>query len=165
MNNQTTTRSIQLHSGVRSAEVANQDPRTSGSRESEGERGDVMLMTMAMLGFLMLTFWAMASASQQWHTNRDVHAVAAAAARAGAQGDPVTFRTGIAIDPAEAASQAQTVIRAAGYVGTVTTDGFTVQVTVTGTVDYTFPSPGFATQISGHAEAELVRGVTGNEGG
>ena len=123
------------------------------------------LMTLAMLGFLMLTFWALASASQQWHTNRDVHAVAAAAARAGAQGDPTTFRSDITVDPAEASDRAQAVINAAGYAGTVTVDGFTVSVVVTGTVDYTFPSPGFTPNVSGHAQAELVRGVTGNEGG
>lgn len=124
-----------------------------------------MPMTAVFLIFLMTSFWALMSASDQWNTRRDVHGVAAAAARAGAQGDPDTFREGISIDPTQAANRARSVLAAAGYGGTVDVDGFTVTVVVTGSVDYAFPSPGFPTTVTGSASADLVRGITGNEGG
>jgi Flp pilus assembly protein TadG len=130
------------------------------------ERGDVMTMTAILVVFLMLSAWALISASQQWAARRDVHAVAAAAARAAAQLDPASVRAGsVTIDPATATSRAQAIITAAGHTGTIDVDGRAVAVTVTGTVDYAFPSAGFPATVTGTASAVAVRGVTGDEGG
>jgi hypothetical protein len=47
----------------------------------------------------------------------------------------------------------------------VAVDGTTVTVTVTGTVAYAFPAPGFPDSVTGTASAIARRGVTGGEGG
>jgi hypothetical protein len=96
---------------------------------------------------------------------REVHAVAAAAARAGAQSDPQALRGGGVLDPAAAERRAQAILAASGYSGAVTVDGNAVSVTVTGSVAYAFPSPGFPDQVTGRASAVARRGVTGTEGG
>src|SRR6476660_8523922 len=93
--------------------------------------------------FLMFGAWALTSASQQWAARRDVYGVAAAAARAGAQGDPYALRTGGVVDPEAATDRAQSIIALAGYSGTVTVVGETVTVTVSTPVDYAFPTFGF----------------------
>ena len=140
-----------------------QDGRGPTSRH-RNEHGDIMTMTSIFVVFLMVAFWALMSASQQWNTRRDVQGVAAAAARAAAQGDSVAIRSGTIIDPAVAQSSAMAVLEAAGYRGTVKIDGLDVTVVVTGTVAYAFPSPGFDGEVTATAQARLVRGVTGTEG-
>src|SRR5262245_33074018 len=112
-------------------------------RRCHGDEGSVMPMATALVVFLMFGAWALVSSSQQWNTRRDVHAVAAAAARAGAQSDPDTLRAGGFLDPGTAAQRAQAILAASGYSGTVNVDGASVTVTVTGPVDYAFPAPGF----------------------
>ncbi len=135
---------------------------TASTRERQ--RGSVMPMTAVLIVFLMMSFWALMSASQQWNTRRDVNGVAATAARAAAQGDPAAIRAGIMIDPHAAAQRGQQVIAEAGYAGTVTLDGLTVTATVTGTVDYAYPTPGFTDSVTATAQTNLVRGITGDEG-
>lgn len=130
-----------------------------------GDSGSVMPMATILIVFLMVGAWALVSAAQQWNTRRDVHAVAAAAARAGAQGDPADLRGGTVLDPDHAAQRAQAILAAAGYTGTVNVDGTSVTVTVTAAVDYAFPSPGFPAAVSGTASAAARPGVTGAEGG
>ena len=132
--------------------------------ESNSDRGSVMPMTVILIAFLMLGTWSLVSASQQWSARREAHAAAAAAARAGAQGDPDQFRAGLVIDPDAATGRAQA-IRRHGYAGTVTIDGLTVTVTVDVPVDYAFPSVGFPSSVSGSATAVVHRGVNGQEGG
>jgi Flp pilus assembly protein TadG len=129
------------------------------------DRGSVMPMATVLVIFLMIGAWALVSASQQWNMRREVHAVAAAAARAGAQSDPDTLRAGAVLDPAAATRRAQAILAASGYSGAVTVDGSAVTVTVTGSVVYAFPSPGFPDQVTGTASAIARRGVTGTEGG
>lgn len=128
------------------------------------ERGDVMVMTSVFIVFLMVSFWALMSASQQWNTRRDVQAVAAAAARAAAQGDPASIREGVPIDPARAEDRAQMILNGAGFVGSVSVDGLEVTVVVTGPIDYSFPSPGFPDAVTATARARLTRGINGTEG-
>ena len=115
-----------------------------------GDRGSVMPMATVLVIFLMIGAWALVSASQQWNMRREVHAVAAAAARAGAQSDPDTLRAGAVLDPAAATRRAQAILAASGYSGAVTVDGIAVTVTVTGSVAYAFPSPGFPDQRHRH---------------
>jgi hypothetical protein len=115
----------------------------------------------------MVGAWALISAAQQWNTRRDVHAVAAAAARAAAQGDPADLRAGEVLDGDGAAGRARAILTAAGYTGAVSVDGTTVTVTVTVTapVDYSFPSPGFPATVTGTASAAARPGVTQAEEG
>ena len=133
--------------------------------ESPTDRGSVMPMTVILIAFLMLGSWSLISASQQWSARREAHAAAAAAARAGAQGDPNQFRAGLVIDPDAATDRAQVILAATGYTGTVTIDGLSVTVTVDVPVDYAFPSAGFPSSVSGSATAVVQRGVNGQEGG
>jgi hypothetical protein len=78
---------------------------------------------------------------------------------------PDTLRAGAVLDPAAATRRAQAILAASGYSGAVTVDGSAVTVTVTGSVVYAFPSPGFPDQVTGTASAIARRGVTGTEGG
>jgi Flp pilus assembly protein TadG len=133
--------------------------------DSRPDRGSVMPMTVILIAFLMVGTWSLVSASQQWSARREAHAAAAAAARAGAQGDPDQFRAGLVIDPDAATGRAQAILAATGYSGTVTIDGLTVTVTVDVPVDYAFPSAGFPSSVSGSATAVVQRGVNGQEGG
>ena len=133
--------------------------------ESNSDRGSVMPMTVILIAFLMVGAWSLVSASQQWSARREAHAAAAAAARAGAQGDPNQLRAGLVIDPGTATGRAQAILAATGYTGIVTVDGLTVTVTVDVPVDYAFPSAGFPSSVSGSASAVVQRGVNGQEGG
>ena len=76
-----------------------------------------------------------------------------------------TLRAGGFLDPGTAAQRAQAILAASGYSGTVNVDGASVTVTVTGSVDYAFPAPGFPGTVTGTASAIARRGVTGGEGG
>lgn len=133
--------------------------------EANSDRGSVMPMTVILIAFLMLGTWSLISAAQQWSARREAHAAAAAAARAGAQGDPNQFRAGLVIDPDAATARAQAILAATGYTGTVTIDGLSVTVTVDVPVDYAFPSASFPSSVSGSATAVVQRGVNGQEGG
>jgi Flp pilus assembly protein TadG len=132
---------------------------------SDRDRGSVMPMAVIFITFLMIGGWALLSATQQWNARRDAHAVAASAARAGAQGDREVLRSGGVVDPAAATSRAQGILSASGFSGSVTVDGETVTVTVSASVDYAFPSPGFPSSVSGSASATAIAGVNGTEGG
>jgi Flp pilus assembly protein TadG len=129
------------------------------------DKGSVMPMTTILVVFLMVGAWALVSATQQWSVRRDAHAVAAAAARAAAQGDPMALRSGGVIDDAAAVERAQAIIAVSGYSGDVSVNGATVTVTVTAGVGYAFPSPGFPANVHGSATAVAQRGVNGQEGG
>lgn len=131
----------------------------------ERDRGSVMPMTAVLIVFLMVGAWALVSASQQWAARRDAQGVAAAAARAGAQGDQMALRQGGVLDPNAATGRAQAIIGTAGYSGSVTIDGQTVTVVVNAGIDYAFPSPGFPGSVIATASAIAVGGVTGEEGG
>jgi Flp pilus assembly protein TadG len=124
-----------------------------------------MPMATIFVIFLMIGAWALVSASQQWGARREAHAVAASAARAGAQGDPNVLRTGGVLDPDIATERAQQILVASGFTGTVSIDGATVTVTVTAGVDYAFPAPAFPDAVTGSSTAIAQRGVTGLEGG
>lgn len=132
-------------------------------RAARGEAGSVMPMTAILVAFLVTGAWALVSASQQWTARRDAYSAAAAAARAAAQADPITLRSGGVLDPDGARERATAVLTATGHTGIVSIDGEDVTVVVTATVDYAFPSPGFPTDVTGRATAFAHRGVTGDE--
>lgn len=129
------------------------------------DRGSLMPMTTIFVVFLMFSAWALVSASEQWAARRDVHGVAAAAARAGAQGDPLALRSGAVLSADAATARAEAIIAIAGYGGSVSVGADTVTVTVTANVDYAFPTAGFPGSVSGTSTAVVARGVTGLEGG
>ena len=130
-----------------------------------GDRGSVMPMATVLVIFLMIGAWALVSASQQWNMRRDV-------ARRRRRGrtrrrprrprQPARRRRP---RPRRRRRRAQAILAASGYSGAVTVDGTAVTVTVTGSVAYAFPSPGFPDQVTGTAAAVARRGVTGAEGG
>jgi hypothetical protein len=124
-----------------------------------------MPMATVLIVALMVGAWALVSASQQWTARRDAYALAAAAARAGAQGDAGALRAGGLLDPDGAVQRANRVLAAAGRTGSVRVDGAAVAVTVTTDVDYAFPSPGFPHRVTGTASAVAVRGVASAQGG
>ncbi|MFJ4633967.1 TadE/TadG family type IV pilus assembly protein [Streptomyces sp. NPDC088847] len=97
--------------------------------------------------------------------------IAGEAARAGGQAiDPAQAITGkaIVVDPQDAQAAAQAYLRSAGATGSVTVsaDGKTLTVTVTGSYATTFlPVVGIATlTVTGHGQATLLHGVTTPEG-
>ncbi|MFF3617247.1 TadE/TadG family type IV pilus assembly protein [Streptomyces sp. NPDC002580] len=98
--------------------------------------------------------------------------VAGEAARAGGQAiDPAQAVTGraIAVDPQDAQAAAQAYLRSVGSVGAVSVsgDGKTLTVTVTGTYDTAFLSAvGIGSlQVSGRGTATLLHGVTAPDEG
>jgi hypothetical protein len=97
--------------------------------------------------------------------------IAGEAARAGGQAiDPAEAITGTAIvvDPQDAAAAAQAYLRSAGATGTVSvsSDGKTLTVNVTGRYDTKFLSVvGISSlSVTGHGKATLLHGVTAPEG-
>jgi Flp pilus assembly protein TadG len=97
--------------------------------------------------------------------------IAGAAARAGGQAiDPAEAISGTAIvvDPQDAAAAAQAYLRSAGATGTVSVsgDGKTLSVNVTGSYDTKFLSVvGIGSlSVTGHGKATLLHGVTAPEG-
>ena len=141
------------------------DDTTSTSRRARGDRGDVMLMAVILVMFLMVGSWAMVSSGEQWGARRDAQAAAAAAARAAGQVSEAEIYGGITLDLAAAQARADRVMAASGYTGTVSIDGLTVTVVATRRVDYSFPAPGFARAATGRASAVATQGVRGDEGG
>jgi hypothetical protein len=119
-----------------------------------------MPMAAILVAFLMIGAWALVSASQQWAVRREAYAVAAAAARAGAQADPDALRAGGLLNGDTAAARAQAIIVASGYRGTVSVDGTSVTVTVSAAVGYSFPSPGFPGTVNGSSTAIALPGVS-----
>ena len=127
------------------------------------DEGSYMPMAAIVVVFLMVASFTLISATQQWNARREARSIAAAAARAGAQGS-VTGR-GEFFDPTQATERAQAVLGAAGAGGSVRVQGTNVTVTVTMVVGYTFPAPGLPGSVSGSSTAGTHRGVSGSEGG
>jgi hypothetical protein len=115
---------------------------------------------------MLVGVWALISAGTAWTTRREAFAVAAAAARAGAQGSSNDLRTGAGVvDGGDAVGRAQAVITTAGYTGQVVVENQTVTVTVNAPVSYVLAPPGMPTTVTGQATAVARRGITGQEGG
>jgi Flp pilus assembly protein TadG len=135
--------------------------RFRNQKSSANDEGSTMPMTVIFIVFLMVATFALVSASQQWNTRRDALAVAAAAARAGAQGTRGSVRTDQGLDAAGANARAQAILSAAGFGGSVSVSGESVTVTVVARVKYAFPSPGFPATVSGTSTALARQSVDG----
>lgn len=134
----------------------------SNPQRGRGDDGSVMPMAVIMVTFCILAMFSLVSASQAWGERRDAQAVAAAAARAGAQPGPAEIVDGrVQLDPTAAAARAQTVLASSGHSGSVAVSGTTVTVTATGTVDYAFSAPGFPSTMTATANADAANRVGG----
>jgi Flp pilus assembly protein TadG len=124
------------------------------------DRGDTMLMTTVLVGFLMIGAFALISAGQAWGARRDVQATAQAAARAAVQVSPSEVRGGsVAIDRGLASARAAEVASASGYSVSVSVTGTSATATVTRSVSYAFGGPGFPDSMTASATAQVQRGV------
>jgi len=126
-----------------------------------------MLMSIVLLSALLVGITTLISAGDQWESRRKAASAAATMARAGAQGDVNLLRDGIGvIDPTGAQQRVGEVVAAlnsadptANYSGGIDRiETTSVVASATVSVDYTFPAPGFPSQVTGTASAEAVVG-------
>lgn len=136
-----------------------------------GERGDVMLWVVVAAPFLLTGTIGLVSASQHWEARREAHAVAAAAARSAAQADPVLSRSDSPALAAKDNARQRALDFVASQSGSETYSASvdvsqypdSVAVTVSSTVDYTFPGFGLPAQVEGTASAAALEGVIDGE--
>lgn len=132
------------------------------SRWRDDDRGSILPMALIFIGGLAVVVLTFISAQEGWAVRRNAHMTAAAAARAGAQVEPVSWRADQA-PAAGAVARAQTVLVSQGYQGSVHVAGGEVIVTVDASIEHTFPMPWLPTTVRAVASAELVRGVDGTQ--
>ncbi|TVZ84786.1 putative Flp pilus-assembly TadE/G-like protein [Streptomyces sp. BK340] len=127
----------------------------------------VAVCVVALIGIIGLTV----DGGSKMRATEHADYIAGEAARAGGQAvDPAGAISGkkIAVDPQAAQAAAQAYLRAAGATGTVSIsdDGKTLTVTVTGSYDTKFLSAvGIGSlSVTGHGQATLLHGVTAPEG-
>ncbi|MFC5201344.1 pilus assembly protein TadG-related protein [Streptomyces kaempferi] len=142
--------------------------RPSHAQQDEG--GVTVFVAVCVLGLIGIIGVAVDGGAKMAATERADY-VAGEAARAGGQAiDPAQAVTGkaIIVDPQDAIAAAKAYLRSAGATGTVTVsgDGKSVAVTVSGSSDTTFLSAvGIGSlPVTGHASATLLHGVTAPEG-
>lgn len=132
------------------------------SRRGRGDEGSMMPMALVMISFLIIAFVSLVSASEAWAERRDAQAVASAAARAAVQPGPDEVVGGVLIlDPAAAQARGQSILSASGHTGSVQVDGDSVTVVATGTVDYSFGTPGFPSSMTATVTADAANQVLG----
>lgn len=129
------------------------------------DRGSLTVMFVILLVPLIAFAGLAFDGGQALAARREANDVAFSAARAGAQAAQGRALTGVApeIDPAAAIAAATSTANAAGWPGaTVTIDGSSVTVSVTGTVDYALlPLVGVSGgTVTGTSTAIATWGVT-----
>ena len=128
------------------------------------EAGFVAATTVALVLSLFLVAGLVYDGGLALAAHRQAFNEAAAAARAGAQAMGASTLAGgpVDADPARAASAAQAYLTAVGHAGTVTTQGDTVEVSVS--FSYTTVILGAAgindITVTGSGRARALRGVT-----
>ena len=135
------------------------------------DRGGVtVFVAVCVLALIGIIGVAIDGGSKMRATERADY-VAGEAARAGGQAiDPAEAISGnaIVVDPQDAAAAAQSYLRSAGATGTVSVsgDGKTLSVVVTGSYDTKFLSVvGIGSlSVTGHGKATLLHGVAAPEG-
>lgn len=141
----------------------------SASRRERRDRGDTMLMSVILIGFLMVGSLALINASDAWGHRRELQQIADAAARAGAQLTSEELRASLAesgsfeIDYLTARWRANQVIPKKFKLERLSVDALSVTVVVTGTNQLPYPSAGGATggdSASSTATADL--GIIGD---
>lgn len=139
------------------------------TRHTPAERGSISLFAAVAALAVFLVIGLVVDGGAKIHALQHAHAVAREAARAGGQavtGPQVVLGQDAAVDPYAARAAAQAYLSAAGLPGTVTVTGGTrLHVQTTATYDPVFLSMiGIGTQqVSGSAEARLVRAIGGIE--
>jgi Flp pilus assembly protein TadG len=140
--------------------------RRSGRTLVNGaERGTVTVFVVTMTTALMLVAGLVFDGGRMITARRDADAIAAAAARAGAQGlDESGLRAADAapLDPAAARARARNFLAMTAYTGTVAVVGDTVSVNVARTQDLPILSlAGIGSStVTGSGTARAVRAVT-----
>lgn len=138
---------------------------TSPARD---ERGSVSTWLLLSVATFMLIIGISVDLGGRMYALQEVQAVAAEAARTGAQqattSDAIRGRAPD-IDPAKATAAAHAYITSAGFTGTATVTGDQLHVRVTGTHTPTFLGAfGIgSTTLTGTADARLVRALNGAE--
>ncbi|MGX1266960.1 TadE/TadG family type IV pilus assembly protein [Streptomyces phaeoluteigriseus] len=142
--------------------------RSQGRRDDHG--GVTVFVAVCVLALIGIIGVAVDGGSKMRATERADY-IAGEAARAGGQAiDPADAISGTAIvvDPQNAQAAAQAYLRSAGATGTVSVsgDGKTLTVHITGAYDTKFLSVvGIGSlSVSGHGKATLLHGVTAPEG-
>ncbi len=126
------------------------------------DSGSILPMTLVIVAGLAVVVLSFIGAQEGWAVRRNAQLAAEAAARAGAQVTPEEWR-GAQTTPAAAGSQAQTVLNAQGYSGTVRVSSTEVVVTVVAPIQHTFPMPWLPAEARASATAQLIRGVDGTQ--
>lgn len=126
------------------------------------DRGSILPMALIFVGGLAVVVLTFISAQEGWSERRNAHLTAAAAARAGAQVEPASWRAA-QVPAAGAVARAEAVLASQGYRGSVHLAGGEVIVTVDASVQHTFPMPWLPTTVRAVASAELVRGTDGTQ--
>ncbi|MFG3517549.1 TadE/TadG family type IV pilus assembly protein [Streptomyces bobili] len=142
--------------------------RSHGLRDDRG--GVTVFVAVCVLALIGIIGVAVDGGSKMRATERADY-IAGEAARAGGQAiDPADAISGteIVVDPQYAQAAAQAYLRSAGATGTVSVsgDGKTLTVHITGAYDTKFLSVvGIGSlSVSGHGKATLLHGVTAPEG-
>ncbi|WP_229917466.1 TadE/TadG family type IV pilus assembly protein [Streptomyces canarius] len=135
------------------------------------DRGGVTVFVAVCVFALIGIIGVAVDGGSKMRTTERADYIAGEAARAGGQAiDPADAISGTAItvDPQAAAAAAQAYLSSAGATGTVSVsgDGKTLNVTVTGSYDTKFLSvAGIGSlSVTGHGKATLLHGVTAPEG-
>ncbi|MGY1583893.1 TadE/TadG family type IV pilus assembly protein [Streptomyces sp. MN13] len=145
-------------------------PRRLSRARSDDTGGVTVFVAVCVIALIGIIGVAVDGGSTMRATER-ADFIAGEAARAGGQAiDPAKAITGsaIVVDPRAATAAAQAYLRSAGATGTVSvsSDGKTLTVNVTGRYDTKFLSVvGISSlPVTGHGKATLLHGVTAPEG-
>ncbi len=125
------------------------------------DTGSILPMALVFVGGLAVVVLTFIGAQEGWAQRRNAQMTAAAAARAGAQVEPVNWRAVQA--PADAVARAEAVLASQGYHGAVSVTGGEVIVSVDASIAHTFPMPWLPTNVRVVASADLVRGIDGTQ--
>ncbi|MFJ9822389.1 pilus assembly protein TadG-related protein [Streptomyces sp. NPDC101151] len=145
--------------------------RWVGKARSDDRGGVTVFVAVCVVALIGIIGLAVDGGSKMRATERADY-IAGEAARAGGQAvDPADAISGkeIVVDPQAAQAAAQAYLRSAGATGAVSVsgDGKTLTVTVTGTYDTKFLSViGIGSlSVTGHGKATLLHGVTAPDEG
>lgn len=132
------------------------------SRWRNDDHGSILPMALIFVGGLAVVVLTFIGAQEGWAVRRNAQMTAAAAARAGAQVEPLRWRADQA-PTAGAVARAEAVVASQGYQGSVHVAGGEVIVAVDASIQHTFPMPWLPTSVRAVASADLVRGIDGTQ--
>ena len=137
-------------------------PMTLLRRRLHNDDGSILPVALIFVAGLATVVLSFISAQEGWAVRRNAQLAAAAAARAGAQVEPVEWRASQSSAPG-AAARAEAVLASQGYHGSVQVAADHLVVTVVAPIQHTFAVPWLPTEARATASAELVRGTDGTQ--